>query len=69
MENTFYLEPIPKIDRIIATFSSIAVRCDLFQKEIKHNKKDRHRTIINIPDELWDEIKAIFYQKRNHLRL
>ena len=47
------LEPIPKIDRIIASCFNI-----LSVKYLAKSKKDV-RTIIRIPDDLWYEIKNI----------
>ena len=56
----FYLEPIPKFDRII-TFFPLLLNYDLHPKK---EKKKINITILKIPDELWDRIKSIFPKEK-----
>ncbi len=64
MPDTIYLEPIPKFDRIIAlVLFGYTVSC-IQKKEPKKKEKNKHPTILKIPDRLWDEIKSILPKEK-----
>ena len=60
-----YLEPIPKFNTIISLMLLLLKYARIIQKnnEKEDDKKD-NRTIITIPDELWDEIKVILPREK-----
>ncbi len=58
-----YLEPIPKFDKIIDHFP-LLITVTYIQRMDSVKDKNKHSTILKVPDELWDKIKNIFPEEK-----